>query len=136
MSIGANNLSEMKQKSSITAFRKGMLLVALILTNLSAASQNRDELQELIDRAAASPITRSGGEPTEIDLSAYSAPRTATLYIRNGANVRFVNGTLTRAESLKAPLIIINGNSYLELAETKPVRGHIYVRGNKKFKVR
>ena len=101
-----------------------MLIVMFALPILTYAQQ-RDELQELIDQLASAPATRAAGTVTDIDLSAYSEPRTTTLYIRNGVNVRFVNGTLTRATSLTdAPLVQIKDDSKLHLSETASITGN------------
>lgn len=103
-------------------------------TSVSPASNMRraiiqeegtDELQQLLDRLADSPTRRAAGTVTDIDLSAYSAPRTTTLYVRNGVNVRFINGTLTRATSLTdAPLVQILGDSKLHVAQSAAISGN------------
>ena len=94
----------------------------LIVNHVQA--QENDDLQRLIDRLASAPVTRAASTVTDIDLSAYSTPRTATLYIRNGVNVRFINGTLTRAKSLTdAPLVQIAGSSILHVAENAIISG-------------
>ncbi len=99
--------------------------VEAVVTRGATPAQEDDELQKLIDSLADSPATRASGTVTDIDLSAYSAPRTATLYIRNGVNVRFINGTLTRATSLTdAPLVQITGDSKLTLAKTAEISGN------------
>ena len=88
-------------------------------------AQDTDDLQRMIDQVASSPQHRAGGTVTDIDLSAYSEPRTTTLYVRNGVNVRFVNGTLTRATSLiDAPLVQIKDGATLHLAETANISGN------------
>lgn len=118
----------MKQKLHLNAFRHWLLLVALLTQSITVCSQERDELQEFVDNATASPQTRAGDEPTVIDLSAYTAPRTATLYIRNGANVKFINGTLKRATSLtNAPLVAISGNSKLEVTSGVVLSGNNFI---------
>ena len=82
-------------------------------------AQETDALQSLIDRVAAMPVTRAAGTVTDIDLSPYTQPRTVPLYVRNGINVRFINGTLTRAKSFTdGPLIAIQADSRLELSST------------------
>ena len=86
-------------------------------------AQETDDLQRLIDRAAKTAVTRAATTVTEIDLSPYSEPRTTTLYVRNGANIRFVNGTLTMSTSLNEPLIEITGESKLEVAKTAKIQG-------------
>ena len=86
-------------------------------------AQETDDLQQLIDRVALAPMTRAASTVTEIDLSPYSEPRTTTLYVRNGANIRFVNGTLTRDKSNKEPLVEIQGESRLELALSATLKG-------------
>lgn len=111
----------MKQNPHLIHLRYWLWLVAIIGPALPATAQETDELQALIDRISTAPVTRADG-PNIIDLSSYGT-RTSTLYVRNGVNVRFVNGTLTRAESLAAPLVIVNGGSTLELAETAKLSG-------------
>ena len=94
-------------------------------TRTAVQVQENDELQKLIDRLADAPATRAATTVTDIDLSAYSEPRATTLYIRNGVNVRFVNGTLTRAKSLTdGPLVQIIGDSRLHLAATAAISGN------------
>lgn len=88
-------------------------------------AQDTDDLQRLIDQVASSPQHRASGTVTDIDLSAYSEPRTTTLYVRNGVNVRFVNGTLKRASSLTdAPLVQIKDGASLHLAESATISGN------------
>lgn len=102
----------------MTNFYKLILFVAFCAVNVLSASAQNDPLQELIDNLATA-TTRASGTPTDIDLSAYSEPRTTTLYVRNGVNVRFINGTLKRAATLKGPLVEVTGGSRLQLGYFK-----------------
>ena len=73
------------------------------------------QLQQLIDAASATHVgNRVSGEPTVIDLTAEGVDGTVdeTLYVRNGANVKFINGTLT---CKCQPMIEIADNSQLIL---------------------
>lgn len=104
-----------------------LLACLFMLSANHVQAQDTDALQSLIDNLAKVPATRAG-TPTDIDLSAYSEPRTATLYIRNGVNVRFINGTLTRAKSLtNAPLVQIIGSSTLHVAKSATISGGNFV---------
>ena len=100
-----------------------LLACLFVLFTNHVQAQDNDELQRLIDLVASAPITRAGETVREIDLSPYTEPRTTTLYIRNGANVRFVNGTLTREKNLNEPLVEIQGDSKLELASSATLKG-------------
>lgn len=100
-----------------------LLACLFVLFTNHVQAQDNDELQRLIDRVASAPITRAEETVREIDLSPYTEPRTTTLYIRNGANVRFVNGTLTREKNLNEPLVEIQGDSKLELASSATLKG-------------
>lgn len=98
--------------------------LSMLLAN-QVQAQDNDDLQKVIDRLASAPVTRASSTVTDIDLSAYSTPRTTTLYIRNGVNVRFVNGTLTRSTSFTdGPLITIQTDSQLELSATSALSGN------------
>ena len=99
-------------------------LLACLFILFANHVQAQDNLQEFIDNLASSYTTRAADTVTDIDLSAYSEPRTTTLYIRNGVNVRFINGTLTRATNLTdAPLVQIVSNSTLHVAESAKING-------------
>ncbi len=122
----------MKKLTTTKSFeRLFLMLIVMFALPILTYAQQRDELQELIDQLASAPATRAAGTVTDIDLSAYSEPRTTTLYIRNGVNVRFVNGTLTRATSLTdAPLVQIQDDSKLHLAESSKISGNNFITQN------
>lgn len=81
--------------------------------------------------------TRSAnGEIIEINIKKDWAPKTGvyetdeTLVFSNGRSYRIVNGTLKRAETLKAPLIKLQSHSTLELASTAILSGGNYYANN------
>ena len=105
-----------------------MLFLAIFDMSMPASASGQDDLQSLLDGKNSNTITRASENFAEIDLSAYSAPITSTLYVRN-QNVRFVNGTLTRDASINGPLIIIQNGYKLELPATATLSGNNTVIG-------
>lgn len=92
-------------------------MAGFVLCFGSAMAQ--DDLQEYVNRAAAQRgANRAPSDITVVDLSQFSATnRSVTLDVANGRNFRFINGTLTRAESLDGPILHVGGGSYVEIAD-------------------
>lgn len=98
-------------------FLKVLTFVALLVTGVTQQAFAADDLQEHLDRLSATK-TRSGSEPTIIDLSKFgSTVRETTLEVTNGLYVRFVNGTLSRTSALKGPIAKISGGAIVEWGE-------------------
>ena len=80
------------------------------LPNVVMAAEKSDDLQEFITKSA-STLTRAS-DVIEVDLSQFTATtRTKTLEISTGKTYRFINGTLTAANTFKDLLLSISNNS-------------------------
>ena len=95
------------------------LLVVLLAINVLVPINvfGQSKLQQYLDKLANSQSvgTRASTTPTDIDLSEFDSDITETVYVRNGINVRFVNGEIVRNASLNAPLIKVQDNSKLTI---------------------
>ena len=91
-----------------------LLLLAFVIP-INVFGQSK--LQQYLDKLASSQSvgTRASSTPTDIDLSEYDSDVTETLHIRNGINVEFRNGTLTR--NCDGALISVEDNSTLTIGE-------------------
>ena len=110
------------KKNYSTLLKVLFALLALLPAAQSASAQGQEDLQQLLDKSAAS-LTRSESDITEIDISNFTEPYTKTLYVRNNS-VRFVNGTLTQADTFDGPLIQIQNGYTLEVASTATLAGN------------
>ena len=97
------------------------LLIALIgLVFCFSSMQAQDDLQEYINKNSSQKAgaRRAPDDVTVVDLSQFSAVnRTTTLNVANGMNFRFINGTLTRAESLDGPIMHVGGGSWVGIGD-------------------
>ena len=107
------------------------LLVALlaIIAFYPTSAFGQSKLQQYLDGLADSQSTRTraSSTPTDIDLSEFDSDITETVYVRNGINVRFVNGTITRNESLNGPLVKVQDNSKLTVGKGAVLTGKISI---------
>lgn len=92
-----------------------MLLTALMaVCSLTATAQ--DKLQEFINNIPLTGTRASNGF-TDVDLSQFPASeleRTTTLKVTDGRKVRFIKGTLTKAASLKGPILKISTRAQVD----------------------
>lgn len=104
-------------RKNLLTLRAG-LLVASILCGTMSAQASEDDLQAFIDQSANRQQTRAEGDDfTVVDLSAFQATeRLTTLQIPSG-NYRFINGSLTKAESLQGPMVQVSGGSIVEVGQ-------------------
>ena len=76
------------------------LLVVLLAINVLVPINvfGQSKLHQYLDKLAngQSVGTRASTTPTDIDLSEFDSDITETVYVRNGINVRFVNGEIVR----------------------------------------
>lgn len=96
------------------------LLAFALLVVCCGSMQAQDDLLDYINSIVKKqPQQRRAGDGiTVIDLSNYSAVvRERTLPITNGLRVRFINGTLSRANSLDGPILQIDAQSYVEISD-------------------
>lgn len=108
---------------SMRITRKFLLLMALIAVSIISVAQEKDDLQEFINSANSGALTRADNV-TVVDLSQFSATtRKTTLTISTGGSFLFVNGTLSRAESLDTTLISITNGSSVELGNDCIISG-------------
>lgn len=116
--IGAMN--EMKSVHQMTkSLNKWFFILLSFFCGISQSTSAENELQKALDKLATSGEShRANGTVTDFDLSPYTEPLTETLYIRNGINVRFVNGSIVGDKVLpgSSPLIEIIDNSRLDLS--------------------
>lgn len=105
-------------RKNLLTMRAGLLLVASILCGTMSAQASEDDLQAFIDQSANRQQTRAEGDDfTVVDLSAFQATeRLTTLQIPSG-NYRFINGSLTKAESLQGPMVQVSGGSIVEVGK-------------------
>ena len=102
----------------MTTKRYYLILVFLLLTFVVPVNVfGQSKLQQYLDGLANSQSlrTRATTTPTDVDLSEFDSDITETVYVRNGINVRFVNGEIVRNASLKAPLVKVQDNSKLTI---------------------
>ena len=94
-----------------------LLALMGLMACFGSVQAQADDLQEFITKSAQqNKGKRASGDLIVVDLSTFSATtRTATLNISNGNRYRFINGTLTRANSLDNPVMLVGGNSYVEI---------------------
>lgn len=100
-----------------------LAMVGLVLCFGSALAQ--DDLQDFINKASSenAGARRAPDDITVIDLSKFSATnRTVTLDVANGRNFRFINGTLTRANTLDGPILHVGGGSYVEIGTSAIIK--------------
>lgn len=103
-------------------FLKVLTFVALLVTGVTQQAFAADDLQEHLDRLSATK-TRSGTDPTIIDLSKFSSTvRETTLTVKD-LNLKFINGTLTRAKTLQGPIADVYGGSKVELGDGAVING-------------
>lgn len=106
-------------KNFIT-INKLRLLVLIGLMACLGSVQAQDDLQEYINKVSSkkSSSKRSPSDITIVDLSQFSATnRSTTLNVANGKAFRFINGTLTRQNSLDAAIMHVGGGSYVEIGD-------------------
>lgn len=94
-------------------FLLSLLLALTIPVNLFGQSKLQQYLDGLAGSQSAS--TRASSTPTVIDLSEFDSDVTETLYVRNGINVEFQNGTLIR--NCDGALVNVEDNSTLTIGE-------------------
>ena len=97
---------------------KKYLFMAACLTLLGMPQvMAQDDLQDYINAVSSQQgANRAPSDITTIDLSQFTAVnRETTLDVANGRNFRFINGTLTRANSLDGPIMHVGGGSYVEI---------------------
>lgn len=99
------------------SINKSLRLLTLIgLLGCLGNLQAQDDLQEFINKNSNSQSRRASGDIVVVDLSTFSATtRTTTLNVANGNRYRFINGTLTRANSLDNPVMFVGQNTYVEI---------------------
>lgn len=98
--------------------RLRLIFLAGLLVCVGIMQAKNDDLQEYINKAAyqGKGANRAADDFIEVDLSSFSATtRTSTLQITNGKRYRFINGTLTRANSLDAAIVHIGGGSCVDI---------------------
>ena len=100
-----------------------LLLLLAFAAPINLCGQSK--LQQYLDKLAInqSTGTKASSTPTDIDLSEFDSDITETVYVRNGINVRFVNGTITRNESLNGPLVKVQDNSELTIGKDAVLTG-------------
>jgi hypothetical protein len=114
----------MRRINILFLLRSALMMVAVSALAMPVQAQGQNELQQLLDGAGTSTTTRASGDGfTEIDLSGFTDPITETLYVRN-QNIRFVNGTLTQADSFKGTLVEIQNGYSLELPSSAKLQGN------------
>lgn len=109
---------------------RSLLFALICASNIVAMAQQKDDLQEFINNAMTRNQTRGNGV-TIVDLSQFSTTvRTNTLELSTGGSFLFINGTLSRAESLDETLISVSNGSSIELGENCIISGGGLVNGN------
>ena len=85
----------------------------------------QSKLQQFLDSLSSSQSveTRATSTPTDVDLSEFDSDITETVYVRNGINVRFINGTIVKNESLDGPMVKVQDNSMLTIGSGAVVTG-------------
>lgn len=107
-----------------------MMLALYMIPTLSFA---QNELQDFIDQLG-KVKTRATSTQTVMDLSKFSDESkilSQPLYVRNGTNVKIINGTLSAASSYDGTMIRVEGNSKLELGDECVIDRSIYVHSGK-----
>lgn len=107
-----------------------MMLALYMIPTLSFA---QNELQDFIDQLG-KVKTRATSTQTVMDLSKFSDESkilSQPLYVRNGTNVKIINGTLSAASSYDGTMIRVEGNSKLELGDECVIARNIYLHSGK-----
>lgn len=117
-----------------TQMRKHLLAVFLLLVMapVTVGAQGKDDLQEYINSLSfqKTSITRADDDLIIIDLSKFEdndTIRTQTLDVLNGKRIRFINGKLTRAESLDGAILRVCDGSYVEIGTGATIDASISV---------
>lgn len=135
ISGGEKTLGDAIVRGSVAGSQPGYTLTETDLSNVSFSSrrytielQNNaivlaegDDLQQYIN-------SLQPGAMSAVDLSQFKAvTRTKTLLVSGGRQVRFTNGTLDRAASLNAPVLLIDGDSQVEVAAEAAITGQGHI---------
>lgn len=104
----------------MTGWLRAVVIPLVLALNAIPTFAQEDDLQAYINKLskARSVKAKAPADITVIDLSQFTATnRTTTLDVANGRNFRFINGTLTRANSLDGPILHVGGGSYVEIGD-------------------
>lgn len=109
----------MKQLSIKRFLRSTLLLLAVCsFVNVQAQDDLLDYINSIVSKQKRVKKASDSGEIRVIDLSQFNAVvRETTLPITNGIRIRFINGQLSRANSLDGPILRIDASSYVEVGD-------------------
>ncbi len=99
------------------------LLIVLVGGGIHVSAEEKKDLEYLLDSICNSTQTRADNGWTEVDLEKYNRVISETWVIYSGQKLKFVNGTLTRANDFTGPMIRIEDNSELLLSTNVTLSG-------------